>query len=275
MTNKEPLLKSASWALITGASSGLGQEFSTLLAKDGYSLVLVARDQEKLEFLAQNLQKTYSIQVHCFLIDLAKEDAIAEIEKKLKQNNITVSILINNAGLGQNEYFAEGDQKKTADMIAVNIKTLTELTRLLLPDMIKHNRGKILNVGSMAAFSPGPFMAVYFASKAYVFSFSRAIREELSNTNIKVTVFCPGPIQTPFWEKAGASRSRLMSGFLLPILTPEKAAKIAYAALKKGKNVCVPGLLAKIIYALRGALGTYIPLKIAGFLNRPKSHKGF
>ncbi|MCX7337828.1 MAG: SDR family oxidoreductase [Alphaproteobacteria bacterium] len=261
------------WALITGASSGIGREFSLLCAEDGYNLVLVARDRAKLELVANNIQSIYSIQVHCFVIDLANDGAIQEIDSHLKQNNIEITVLINNAGLGQNEYFAEGDQIKVSEIILVNIKALTELTRLLLPGMIKNKSGQILNVASMAAFFPGPFMAVYFASKSYVFSFSRAIREELKGTGVTVTVFCPGLIATPFWEKANASQSRLVSSFLIAILSPKKATRIAYAALKKGKGVCVPGIQSKILYYLRGIVGVCIPLKIVRFLNAPKNKK--
>ena len=190
-------------ALVTGASSGIGEELAKLAAADGCNLVLVARRQERLDALARDLSVAHGVSARVITADLANRAAPRRIAEELTKGRLTIDILVNNAGLGIYGPFWERELGKELEVVQVNVVALTELTGLLLPGMISRKRGRILNVASTAAFQPGPWMAVYYATKAYVLSFSEAIAEELKGTGVTVTALCPGPTITEFQGAAG------------------------------------------------------------------------
>src|SRR4051812_46462035 len=199
-------------ALVTGASSGLGLEFSRLLARDGYNLVIVARDRQKLQQVADELQGQYKIQARVLVKDLSAASAGQEIYDELRGDSVAVDVLINNAGYALYGPFIETDLPTEVQMIGTNVTTLTILSKLFARDMVKRRRGRILNVASTAAFAPGPLMAVYYATKAYVLSLSEALANELQGTGVTVTALCPGPVETGFQQRAQMEASRLVAG---------------------------------------------------------------
>lgn len=228
-------------SLITGASGGLGEAFAWLCAQDGMNLVLVARNTEKLEEIAKAIKEKHRVTVTVLPYDLSKGDAITALMQDLKSKNIHIDVLINNAGFGAYGEFAKTDFKQEKSLLAVNITALTELTKMLLPKMIERKTGCILNVASTASFQPGPLMAVYYASKAYVMNFSLALSEETRGTGVTVTCLCPGPTATGFAAHAGMMKSRLFAK--TPVMNADIVAKIGYRALKQGKPLIVAGRL--------------------------------
>jgi len=230
-------------ALITGASGGLGEKFAWLLASDHHDLVLVARSKEKLELLAKELSLKYSIRTTALTYDLSQKDAVGSLLQELSEKNLQIDILINNAGFGAYGKFHETTYDHEKQLLTVNIEALTELTKMLLPDMVKRGSGKILNVASTAAFAAGPLMAVYYASKAYVMNLSIALNEELKGTGVSVTCLCPGPTKTGFEAGAGMQNSRLFKSALMDAAT---VATIGYRAMLKGKPLVVSGIRNKI-----------------------------
>jgi short-subunit dehydrogenase len=198
-------------ALITGASSGLGKEFAKIHAKNGGNLVIVARSKDKLLKLKDELEKTYSIHVSVIVKDLTDADAAQEIYNFVKFSKIEVDYLINNAGFGGIGKFHEREWHQDLSMIQLNIIALTDLTRKFLPDFVEKNSGKILNVSSTASLMAGPMQAVYFATKAYVTSFSNAIAEELHDTNVTVTALMPGATETDFGKTSGMDKTELFN----------------------------------------------------------------
>jgi len=239
-------------ALITGASGGIGYELCQQFAKNGYNLILVARDEEKLKKYAAEFKKNHETESTIIIKDLSSTTAADEILHQLKHEKMSVDVLVNNAGFGSYGKFAETDVKKQLSMMQVNMVTLTHLTKLLLPEMLEKKSGKILNVASTAAFFPGPLMAVYYATKAFVYSFSQAIRQELKGTGVSVTVLCPGPTSTGFEKGADLQSSKLFKSGLMDAKT---VAEIAFKALMKNKAMIIPGFRNKV----RIALGTLIP----------------
>lgn len=229
----------AETVLVTGASSGIGEELARLFAADGSDLVLVARRRERLEALAAELEKRHGVAVGVEAVDLSRPERLAELCRRLDQQGVEVDVLVNNAGFGARGTVAELPEERQLEMVRLNIEALTALTRALLPGMLARRRGGILNVGSVAGFQPGPFMAVYYASKAYVLSFSEALAEELRGSGVGVTVLAPGPTVTGFQEAAG------LEGSLLFELLPMAAAPVARAGhrgFRRGKVLVVPGL---------------------------------
>lgn len=229
--------------LITGASEGMGREFAKVFARKGYSLVLVARNQERLEALARELTASHPVEVHTFALDLSLPGAPESLKASLETQNICVDILVNNAGSGIHGLFHATDWKKTESMLSLNMIATTHLTRLFLLGMIRKRSGKVLNVASTAAFQPGPFMACYFASKAYVLSFTEALAEELSGTGVAVTAFCPGPTKTQFQKRSGTETIRENSFAMEAAPAVEKA----FRGLMKGKRIVIPGLINKLL----------------------------
>ncbi len=229
-------------ALITGASTGIGYELSKLFAADGYRLLLVARDEARLQAAAQKLRDEYKVEVRSVAIDLSLPAADAELARLLQ--NESIDVLVNNAGYGSYGAFATSDMKKTTGMIELNVSSLTTLTRLVLPSMLERKNGKVLNVASVAGFLPGPFMAAYFASKAYVVSFSTALREELRDTGVMVSCLCPGATPTSFQQTAGYELPTASSG---SVLDAAAVARQGYDGLKLGKNMIVPGWKNKLM----------------------------
>ena len=225
-------------ALITGASSGIGRSLARLFARDGYALVLVARRQAVLEELAAELTAEHGGTVRVMPIDLADPAAALRLHADLQRAGIVVDVLVNNAGFGMQGAFAGLPAERQLQMIHLNVTSLTALTRLLLPSMLERGRGGILNIGSTAAFQPGPFMAVYYATKAYVVSFSEALADELSGSGLRVSCLAPGPTATAFAAEAGAAESRLFQGDTMSV---EEVARIGYDGWKAGKSLVIAG----------------------------------
>lgn len=225
-------------ALITGASSGIGLELARLFAEDHYDLVLIARDKAKLKAAAQTLQQEYSVSVVSLAFDLSQANSASAIFEEMQIRQIEISALVNNAGFGDYGFFADCELEKQQQMIAVNITALTQLTRLFLPSMLARKNGQILNLASTAAFFPGPLMSVYFASKAYVLSFSQALSNELQNSGVTCSCLCPGPTQTNFQNRAAMRESKIMQGATMDAKT---VARIGYEGLTKGRNLIVAG----------------------------------
>lgn len=230
-------------ALITGASSGIGLDLAHLFARDGHHVVLVARSEGKLRELARELESKYGITAHVIVADLARPEAPREIADAVQA--IEIDFLVNNAGYGTTGPFAETDLKMELEMIQVNVTALTHLTKLFLPPMLARRRGRVLNVASTAAFQPGPLMAVYYATKAYVLSFSEAIAEELRDSGVTVTALCPGPTATGFQEVADIKTQRLIS--MLKPMSSMDVARAGYRAMMRGRRVIVTGAANKLL----------------------------
>jgi uncharacterized protein len=227
-----------STVLITGASGGIGYELAKLFARDRHHLVLVARSAEKLAQVAAELQ-TSGVSAKTVAIDLAQPPAPRFLFDQLQREGIVIDILVNNAGFGAFGEFAQMPEDEILGQIALNIAALTELTRLFLPPMISRRSGRILNVASVAGFQPGPLMAVYYATKAYVISFTEAVANELRNSGVTVTCFCPGATHTGFAQRAGIGKSRL---FKLGAMSAEKVALDGYRAVMEGRDLAFSGV---------------------------------
>lgn len=232
-------------ALVTGGSGGIGRELAKVLARNGFDLVLVARNRDTLEAAAGQLEGKFDTKATVFAADLRLADAPEQIFDFLHNEGIPIDVLVNNAGFGLGGEFAETELQRELEMIQVNISALTHLTKLFLPAMIRRRSGRVLNVASTAAFQPGPLMAVYYATKAYVLSFSEALAEELRNTGVTVTALCPGPTQTHFAESARMSSSRLFTTF--GIANAADVAEYGYDAMLHGKRLAIPGIRNKIL----------------------------
>jgi short-subunit dehydrogenase len=230
---------SAGTALVTGASSGIGLELAKLFAQDNYNLILVARRREQLEALGRELTERHGIRCNAIAADLGAPAAAARLFTHLAEQSLVVDVLVNNAGFGALGPFATMDVDIERDMIQLNVAALTDLTRLLLPAMLGRRRGRILNVASTAGFVPGPLMAVYYATKAYVISFSEALAQEVRGSGVSVTVLCPGPTRTEFQAVAHMGSARL---FRMPgVMDAAPVARAGYRGLMKGKRMVVPG----------------------------------
>jgi short-subunit dehydrogenase len=225
-------------ALITGASAGIGVELARLFAADKSNLVLVARRQEKLEELAAELRQREGIDVRVLAADLGRAEAPQEIAAKLAAEDLSIDVLVNNAGFGALGPFDQLDTARQVEMVQVNVAALTHLTRLLLPGMIERGKGGVLNVASTAGFQAGPYMAVYYATKAYVISLSEALHDELAGRGVTVTCICPGPTATEFAAAAKLEKSRM---FKNRPMTAAEVARIGYRAFRRGKLLVVTG----------------------------------
>ena len=225
--------------LVTGASSGIGLELARCFAADGCRLVLVARKGIALESLAAELRKAHKIQAQVFTADLAQPETPSRLLGHLQAAGIKVDVLVNNAGFGAQGKFAELPLDRQLDMVQVNVTAVMHLTHLLLPGMIERRRGGLLNVASTAAFQPGPGMAVYYATKAFVLSFTEALAEELAGTGLTVTALCPGPTSTNFGAAAGG-RFRPIPGKVA--MSAESVARLGHRAFRSGRVVAVTGL---------------------------------
>jgi short-subunit dehydrogenase len=228
-------------ALITGASNGIGLELAKIHASKGDNLVLVARNVTKLNELKNTWEKQYKVSVHTIEKDLSKPNAAKEVYDETTAKGLQVDYLINNAGFGDFGMFYETDWNKELQMINLNITTLTQFTKLYLQDMVKRRSGKIMNVASTAAFQSGPTMAVYYATKAYVLSFSEAIDNEVRDKGITLTTLCPGATESGFQAAAAMEESALVKGKKLP--TSQEVAEYGYQSMMKGKTVAIHGLM--------------------------------
>jgi short-subunit dehydrogenase len=253
--------------LITGASSGIGLELAKCFAADKSNLILTARNREALEKLAEELRREHGINVAIFTADLSLAESPQKLFSELKGRGINVDVLVNNAGFGLHGAFAELPLKRQLETIQVNIAALVELTGLFLPDMLKRNRGGILNVGSVAGFVPGPQMAVYYASKSFVLSFSEGLHEELRGTKIQVTNLCPGPTESNFSSVARSHHARQTQAKKMPAAV---VARIGHQDFRAGVHISLPGATNKIAAfaprilprsAVRRLIGRYNKLK--------------
>ena len=253
--------------LITGASSGIGLELAKCFAADGCRLILVARNREALEKLAEELQRENKIEAIVLAADLSLPETPKQIFEKLSAQKITVDVLVNNAGFGAHGSFAGLSLPRQLEMLQVNITALTELAGLFLPGMIQRKRGGILNVGSVAGFLPGPGMAVYYATKAFVLSFTEALAEELLGTGLKVSVLCPGPTESNFGNVARGQKVRQIK---TSKMSAEVVAQYGYRAFRNGKVTAIPGLQNKAFVFLNRFAPRWLPRKIINFHNRTK-----
>jgi short-subunit dehydrogenase len=256
-------------ALITGASSGIGFEFTKLFARDGFDLVLVARDQSRLAKIAYEWSRSFDVTVTVIPKDLSQSTAAQEVYREVQNEGIEVDVLVNNAGFNVYGPFAASDSQRELEMAQVNMIVLTQLTKLFLPAMLQRNSGKILNVASTAAFTPGPYSAVYCASKAYVLSFSEALAEELRGTGISVTTLCPGPTRTQFAERADMTETKIFQGRLA---SAREVAEAGYNALMQERTTLVVGLTNKLlVFSLRFSPRTLVARVAKNLLSRAQN----
>jgi hypothetical protein len=242
----------AETALITGASGGIGEELARLLAAGGSDVVLVARSVGKLTALAEELSRGHGVRATVVSEDLSAADAAQRIARRLTEQHIAVDMLVNNAGFATYGPFIETPADEEAQLLQVNIVALTALTKQFLPAMVRRGRGRVLNVASTAAFQPGPLMAVYYASKAYVLSFSEALSNETEGTGVTVTCLCPGLTRTGFQARAQMHESKLFS--TLNVMSAQDVARAGYHGMMAGRAIVIPGLSNKIgVQAIRFA----------------------
>ena len=224
-------------ALVTGASSGIGYEFAKILAKNKYELILVSRNKEKLKKIKKEIERDYKVKVYVYNVDLSKLNEVKKFYSLIKNENI--DILINNAGVGDFGKFLDMSWEKDNEVIDLNIKALTILTKLFLKNMVKRREGKILNVASIAAFQPGPYLAVYSATKSYVLHFSEALAEELKGTGVTVIALCPGVTMSNFFKRSGISDDEVKTWGNLA--TSKETAEYGYEMMMKKKIIAVYG----------------------------------
>ncbi len=236
-------------AVVTGGSSGIGLALARLFVRDGYHVVLVAREKERLEEAARGLAQAASNRVTTLPLDLGQPDAAEPLFRELDARHLVPDVVVNNAGFGLRGAFATTDMRRELEMIQVNVTTLTATLKLALQRMLPLGRGRILNVASTAAFQPGPFMAVYYATKAYVLSLSEAVANETRGTGVTITTLCPGPTATRFEERSGMTGSRLFSPGVQGV---DSVARQGYDGLMAGKRLVIPGLRNRLmVQALR------------------------
>lgn len=239
------------YALITGASSGIGLELAKIAAEKKYDLLLVARNADTLNRLKEEWESTYSVNVIVCPCDLSHENAVEEIAGFIRERELNIDILINNAGFGLFGKFDETDLAQETAMINVNVRALTQLTKIVYKQMIEQKQGKILNLASLAGFMPGPLMSVYYASKAYVLSFSQALANEAKGTGVSVTVLCPGPTNSNFEKNAQLDASMAFRRFG-KIPEAKEVAEYGFRMMEKGKAVAIYGFLNKfLVFSIR------------------------
>jgi short-subunit dehydrogenase len=256
-------------ALITGASVGIGYELAKQFARGGHDVILVARNLDKLNEVAGEIRKL-NVKAEVITSDLAQSSAPRELFEEVGRRGITVDYLVNNAGFGALGKFDELDLQRQLDMIQVNVTALTELTHRFLQPMIGRKSGGILNVASTASFQPGPLMAIYYATKAYVLSFTEAIAEELKSTGIRVTALCPGPTYSEFRSRAKMESSNVFRSKTIPVMTAVDVARAGYEGLMRGKRIVIPGWMNKLgVFSTR--LGPRsVVTRMAGKINKAK-----
>jgi short-subunit dehydrogenase len=253
-------------ALVTGASGGIGAELVRELGRHGHDLVLAARSVAAMEALAAEL-RAGGAAATVIGADLAKPGAAATLADEIARHGLAVDVLVNNAGLGATGRFDRGDPARIGEILQVNIVALTELTRLLLPGMIARGRGRVMLVASVAGFQPGPHMAAYFASKAYVLSLGEALAYELRGTGVSVTVLCPGATATKFFTVAGNDNS-IMARHLRRMMRAEDVARLGYRGLARGRRVVITGAMNRLV-ALAGRYAPHrITLRVTDLLMR-------
>ncbi|TGK09882.1 SDR family oxidoreductase [Leptospira fletcheri] len=254
-------------AVVTGASAGIGYEIAKLAASDGYDLILVARNSKALTKVKKELE-SMGAQADILVMDLSDPKSPKKIYEFARKKKAIVDLLVNNAGFGTNGRFDKLDLEEELSLIQVNVVSLVALTHLFLRDMIDRHSGKILNVASTAAFQPGPMMSDYYASKAYVLSFSEGISEELKKEGVTVTCLCPGPTKTEFFKKAEMDSSKILNH--VPMSDPKEVARLGYEGVKFGKVVVISGLANKVLAQSVRISPRFLIRKISKFLNAAK-----
>lgn len=254
------------FALITGATAGIGSELAEIMAADGFALALVARDQSRLTARAGDLESRFRVPVKALAHDLSDPASPAKIFDQLKRESFPISVLVNNAGFGVFGRFEETDLDKEMQMLQVNMGTLVQLTKLFLKPMLQHRDGRILNVASTAAFQPGPWLSLYSASKAFVYSLSCALSVELEGTGVSVTTLCPGGTQTEFQQRAGMAQK---SGLFRP-MTARRVAEIGYKAMLNRRPIVVAGLKNRLMIEASRRAPTMWAARAAANVNRTR-----
>ena len=254
-------------ALITGASAGIGRELARLAAKDGHDLALVARRRDRLEELAAELTLAHGVRVTVIAADLSDRDSPGQIAERLHATGTRVDTLVNDAGFGTCGPFSGAVLEREGEMVDVNIRALVQLTRVFLPEMLARRRGRILNIASVAGFVPGPYMATYYASKAFVLSFTEALAQELRGTGVTATASCPGPTATEF---GAVARNKDTNLFQRSVADAGSVARHAYRAMLAGNVVAVPGFMNKLIAQSIRIAPRAVVRAIAAYLNRKR-----
>jgi len=250
------------WALITGASGGIGHELAKVFAAEKFNLVLVARSEARLKKVAEELRAQHGIETKILVKDLSLPNAPQEVFDALRDTPI--SVLVNNAGFGWWGAFAECDlQHQALEIMHVNMDSLVALTRLFVPQMLARRQGRILNVASTAAFQPGPFSNIYFATKSFVLSFSQALAEELAGTGVTVTTLCPGSTRTEFFDRAGIKNGRPE----WHMMNADVVARAGYHGLMRGKRVVIPGVINKLTATFSNFVPTAVMTKAVRRIN--------
>jgi short-subunit dehydrogenase len=253
-------------ALVTGASAGIGKELARCFAADQHAVVLVARRLPLLETLAAELRASHGQEAWPLACDLSAPNGVDRLLEELARRGLEVDFLVNNAGFGTTGPFAASPAEREISMAELNVMAVVRLTRALLPGMLARGRGRILNIGSTAGFQPGPYMATYYASKAFVNHFSEALAEEVRGTGVTVTLSCPGPTHTEFGEVSGVDKANL---FRLPVASAESVAREAYRACFAGRVIAVHGFVNRIAVLLVRIGPRSLVRRILALLNRP------
>ena len=251
--------------LVTGASSGIGLELAKVFAQHGYAVLLLARSQAALETLAQDIRSQYKVGAEVLVADLRQPDAASQVLQELARRGLQVDVLVNNAGFGVLGALATSDLQQQSDMMQVNMLALTQLTRLLLPAMLERNTGGVLNVASTAAFQAGPNMAVYYASKAFVLSFTEALHEELAHSGLHVSCLCPGPTHTAFFAADNMQNTRLLQ---FGAHSASAVAQLGYAGFQRNQAIAIPGLKNRWLAFSTRFAPRAVTRKVAQALNR-------
>jgi len=257
------MVDEASWAIITGASSGIGKALAFEFAAGGFNLLLIARNEAALAEVAAECQAKHRIKTEVVAADLACAKSLEELLAVLERTPREFEVLVNNAGFGIHGDFASTDIEQNIELLSVQLTAALRLTKAVLPGMIARRTGRILNVASVYSFSPVPFQSVYAACKAFLLSFSTAIQNELGGTGVTVTVFCPGVTQTEFRSRAGIGQKSEQSG-----MTAESAARIAYVETLRGKHIVVPGLVNRLYVFVSRLLPVQVVPDLIRFINR-------
>jgi uncharacterized protein len=252
------------WAVITGASSGIGKALCFEFARGGFNLLLIARNEAALEQVAAECRDKYRVETEVFTADLSCEDPLARVVSLLDSSR-HYEVLVNNAGFGIHGDFGSTDIEQNVRLLNVQLTAALRLTRAVLPAMVRRGSGRILNVASVYSFSPVPYQSVYGACKAFLLSFSSALQSELAGTGVTVTVFCPGVTQTEFRSRAGIGQKRQHGG-----MTAEAAARIAYVETLRGKRIAVPGWINRLYVLIAHILPVQIVPNIVRFINRQR-----
>ncbi|WP_088041758.1 SDR family oxidoreductase [Bacillus sp. EAC] len=258
-------MKKNETVLITGASSGIGKELAKLFANDAVNLVLVARSEENLTNVKHEIESKTDVTINIFPKDLSKEDDIISLQKELNSQNKQIDYLVNNAGFGLYGEFINTNLEEELNMVDLNVRTVTHLTKMFLPGMVERNKGGVINIASTAAFQPGPLMAVYYATKAYVLSFSEALSNEMKDKNVKITAVCPGATDTNFGNRANMHESKLFQSGVGSVI---EVANASYEGFKKGKTLVIPGFTNKLLANSVRFMPRKIVTKVVRFMQR-------